>query len=477
MRGNLVLSVLLILLSAAYDTSAQSFVHPGLLHTEADFARMRLKVNANAQPWKGSWDLLLANSHSRLSYAPRPVDTVRRGGTGQNYTLLYNDIAAAYQLALRWKISGDTAYANKSIAIMNVWSATLKEVNGNADRFLAAGIYGYQFANAAEIMRTYSGWAAADFTRFKEMMLNIFYPLSENFLTNHNGACITNYWANWDLCNMAGILAIGVLCDRRDLYNRAINYFKTGAGNGSISHVVWYLHSDTLGQWQESGRDQGHSTLGIGLLASFCEMAWNQGDDMYGYDNNRFMKGAEYVAQYNIGNTVPFVTYNWGNGQSCARMSQTVIAEAGRGNMRPVWEMVYNHYANRMGLTVPGIAAFAAQHRPEGGGGNYGPNSGGYDQLGFGTLTFTRDAYVPNATNTNDDSNILITPNPAHEQVTIHLQNMTAIQLYNSLGQLLYSVTPRGNSHTINLLKFSTGCYFIKVYQGTANTVKKIIKE
>ena len=27
--------------------------------------------------------------------------------------------------------------------------------------------------------------------------------------------------------------------------------------------------------------------------------------------------------------------------------------------------------------------------RPEGGGGNYGPNSGGFDQLGYGTLTYT----------------------------------------------------------------------------------------
>jgi hypothetical protein len=27
----------------------------------------------------------------------------------------------------------------------------------------------------------------------------------------------------------------------------------------------------------------------------------------------------------------------------------------------------------------------------EGGGGNYGPNSGGYDQLGFGTLMGTAD--------------------------------------------------------------------------------------
>ncbi|BAV06996.1 Por secretion system C-terminal sorting domain-containing protein [Filimonas lacunae] len=378
-------------LTTAGTAHTQAFIHPGLLHTEADFTRMRTKVNAAAQPWKGSWDILVANGRSQLTYTPNPVDTVRRGGTGENYSRLFNDIAAAYQTALRWKITGDAAYADKSIAIMNAWSNTLQYVTGNADRFLASGIYGYQFANAAEIMRTYSGWAATDFTRFQNMLLTKFYPLCDDFLLNHNTACITNYWANWDLCNMAAILAIGVLCDRRDLYSRAIDYFKTGAGNGSITHAVWYLHSSTLGQWQESGRDQGHSTLGIGLLASFCEMAWNQGDDMYGYDSNRFMKGAEYVAQYNTGNTVPYTTYTWGNGQNCAQMSQTIISDASRGNLRPVWEMVYNHYANRMGLSVPGIAAYATLHRPEGGGGNYGTTSGGFDQLGFGSLTFTRD--------------------------------------------------------------------------------------
>lgn len=380
-----------LLLMTIHQVAAQSFVHPGLLHTEADFARMRTKVNAGAQPWKGSWDILVANSRSQLTWAARPVDTVRRGGDRQNYGQLMNDIAAAYQTALRWKITGDVAYANKSIEIMNAWSANLRFVTGNADRFLAAGIYGYQFANVAEIMRTYSGWAAADFERFKDMLLTKFYPLSDDFLNDHNDACITNYWANWDLCNMAFILSLGVLCDRRDLYNRAIGYFQNGAGNGSITHAVWYLHSSTLGQWQESGRDQGHCTLGIGLMGAFCEMAWNQGDDMYGYDNNRFMKGAEYVAKYNIGDSVPYVTYNWGTGQNCAAASQTVISGAGRGNIRPVWEMVYNHYANRMGLSVPAMAAYAAIHRPEGGGGNYGTASGGFDQLGFGSLTFTRD--------------------------------------------------------------------------------------
>jgi len=33
----------------------------------------------------------------------------------------------------------------------------------------------------------------------------------------------------------------------------------------------------------------------------------------------------------------------------------------------------------------------AEKTRPEGGGGDYGPNSGGFDQLGYGTLTALLD--------------------------------------------------------------------------------------
>jgi hypothetical protein len=363
-------------------------------------------------------------------------------------------------------------------------------------------------------------------------------------------------------------------------------------------------------------------------MASFCEMAWNQGDDMYGYDSNRFMKGAEYVAQYNTNNTVPYTTYTWGTGQSCAQMSQTVISDASRGNLRPVWEMVYNHYAKRLGLPVPGMAAYAALHRPEGGGGNYGTTSGGYDQLGFGSLTFTRDAFVPNtvsngtykifarhsgkaldvlnngtangsnvqqytnntcvcqnwtlayqnngsysvtgvgsgkmlevtSNSTADGANvqiwtsnngnnqrftflpagdgyyrinavhsgkcvdvngssmadganvqqwtylaganqqwrlvpvaarmettdvpaadvnnvIIITPNPAHEQVTVYFRDKATIRIFNAKGQQVYSGTAKGNQQAIDISKFSKGSYFIKVSMGKENVVKTIIKE
>jgi hypothetical protein len=359
----------------------------GLLHTDADFERMKAKVNASAQPWKGSYDLLVASPFASSTWTARPTAIIIRGGTGDNNQQLSRDVHAAYQNALLWKITGNTANGNKARDILNAWSSTLTSISGNADRFLCAGINGYEIANAGEMMRSYSGF---NVNNFRTMLLNVFYPLNNSFLTNHNDACITNYWANWDLCNMASVLAIGIFCDDQAKIDQAINYFKTGAGNGSILHAVPFTYSGNLGQWQESGRDQAHSLLGIGLMGSFCEMAWNQGIDMYGYSSHRFMLGAEYVAKYNNGDDVPFTTYNWGTGQNCAAQSQTVISNASRDESRPIYEMVYNHYANRIGLSVPNSATRAARFRPEGGPNQAYPST--LDQLGFGSLTYYRDA-------------------------------------------------------------------------------------
>jgi hypothetical protein len=78
--------------------------------------------------------------------------------------------------------------------------------------------------------------------------------------------------------------------------------------------------------------------MGVGQLGAFCEMAWSQGDDLYGYDSNRVMKCAQYVAKYNLGQDVPYTTYTWGTGQNCAQQSQTMISSASRGQLRPVWD-------------------------------------------------------------------------------------------------------------------------------------------
>ena len=365
-------------------TSSAAFIHPGLLHNDDDFRRM--KANLEREPWQSGWQRLIANRHASLNWTPHSVAVVVRGKNPtfpQNYAGLFNDVAAAYACALRWRISGDTKYADKSVEIMNAWSSTLTRITGSTDSDLAAGIDGYEFANAAEIMRSYDGWKPEDFARFQEMMLNVFYSINHDFLIRHNNTKIDHYWANWDLCNMDSILAIGVLCDRRDVYNEAVDYFKHGGGNGAVEHAVYFIHPDGLGQWQESGRDQAHTIMGIGLMGAFCEMAWKQGDDLYGYDNNRFLAGCEYVAKYNSGEDVPFEPFH----NSLA--TQPAISSWGRGGARPIWELIYNHYVKLKGLPAPYVTKMAESVRPEGGGGDYGSNSGGFDQLGYGTLTAT----------------------------------------------------------------------------------------
>ncbi|HEX8403632.1 MAG TPA: LamG-like jellyroll fold domain-containing protein [Duganella sp.] len=379
----------------AVPATGRVFKHPGLLHTEADFDRMRAKVAAGAQPWADGWGALLTTGRSALSRNnyPRPVPTVIRNNLhDNNVAQLYIDVARAYQLAVRWKISGDVAFADQAVRYLDAWSGVLTGIAGNADRFLAAGIHGYQFANAAEIMRTYAGWTAEGLAKFQAMMLNVFYPLNRQFLDRHNDADITNYWANWDQCALASILAIGVLCDREDLYNDAVNYYKNGAGNGAASQAVRFIHPGYLGQWQESSRDQGHCTLGIGLAGVFCEMAWNQGDDLYGHDNRRFLAGAEYVAKSNLadaaGNaylpSMPFDPYNNRHGTAWG------ISGAGAPAMRAVWEMIRHHYVNRLGVAAPYVTLMAQRVGVEGDGRNG-------DQLGVGTLTFTRDPIAAGA--------------------------------------------------------------------------------
>lgn len=380
-------ALLAIAMAGQASAEGTAFVHPGLLHSDQDFARMRKEVAQGAQPWTAGWQKLIDNRHASLTWQSRPQVVVFRGSDGkdpQNYPTLFNDAAAAYALALRWQVSGDKAYADKAVEILNAWSTSLTGIGGSSDRFLASGIYGYQFANAAEMLRNYPGWKPADFNRFKHLMLTVFYPMNHDFLEHHNGAKIDHYWANWDLANMSSMLAIGVLTDRHDIYQEAAEYFRHGAGNGSIEHAVWKTYNGGLGQLQESGRDQGHSMLDVALLGAFCQMAWNQGDDFFGYEDNRVLKGAEYAAEYNLGQNVPYTSY------SNSDVTQPVISSASRGDSRPIWELIYNHYVVLKGLKAPAVQAYAAKVRAEGGGGDYGPNSGGFDQLGYGTLTYTR---------------------------------------------------------------------------------------
>ena len=283
----------------AQDTisSGSRFKHPGLLYTQEGFDKMWENVQNEVSPNKETWDALWWDTFSNPSWWPRPLEGVTRGGGRDSINQLRIDVKRAHQNALIWKISGDEAHGQAACRIINAWSSTMKWLGGNADRFLAAGLQGYELANIGEMMRDHPDF---DTEGLQNLLLNVFYPMNDDFMIRHNDAYIGNYWANWELANLASMISIGVYCDREDIYERALNYFKTGKGNGSFYHTMPYVfEEDGLVQWQESVRDQGHTTLGIVLAGVIMETAWNQGDNLYDMSDNRFLKAAEYTIQYN----------------------------------------------------------------------------------------------------------------------------------------------------------------------------------
>lgn len=381
--------------------------HVGGLHTQADFDRIKTKIAANAQPWLDGWNKLIANSHAQTTYTASPTVKLIRGGNSaeepdpDNYSHAMNDAAAAYQLGLRWKISGDATYAQTAVNILNAWANTCVKVSGDPNVALGAGIYGYEFAVAGELLRGYSGWQDTSFAKYQQWMLNVFYPINYGFLSGHFGCHPEHSWSNWDLCNMASAMAIGILTDNRSIYNYVINYYQRGLGNGNNFKTIFYVFpgaDSTMAEMQESGRDQGHCTLSLALLTTVCQLAWNQGDDLWGFRNNIVLKASEYVAKYNIAMLdVPYKVYSWHEGDpwsGCGVKTTDLpsIGSSGRGLVRPMWAMIYNHYAkikklpaSNMFYTTLGLQ----RAQPEGGGGDYGGNSGGFDQLGFGTLLYS----------------------------------------------------------------------------------------
>ncbi|HJV60383.1 MAG TPA: LamG-like jellyroll fold domain-containing protein [Albitalea sp.] len=360
-----------------------AFRHPGLLVTEDDFTRIRARIKAGQEPWTSWWNKLCADRISTLDTRPSPLEAVYRADNSKNN--MYVDIWRAWSLALRWKLSDpqDNRYADKAVEFLDAWANTLKEVgtvppgstaHDDHTFILMAGMQGHQWAQIGEILRTYPGWAPESLKRFQEMLLKVFGSISSWFLSDGR----IGSHANWDMASLVGAMAIGIFCDQPDLYRLACDCYAGNNrgklrtfGNGSIVHGVYYMHPGHFGQWEESGRDQGHSTLGMSLGGDLLEMAWNQGDDLYGLYNNRFLAAAEYVARSNLldENGKPYpMPYAREQDPTQPHPNPWTRVNQSFQHGRNAWEPIYNHYVNRIGLAAPNVARMVVLCEPKYGG-------------------------------------------------------------------------------------------------------------
>lgn len=409
----------------AYDTD-RGFRHPGGLHTAADFERIRRQIAEGNEKVVSAYKVLKSAEYAQASAATYPVETIVRGSGSQNYINAARGATIAYQNGLRWQIDSTRVCAQHAVDVLMQWARTCKYISGNSNYALAAGIYGYQFAQAAELVRDYDGWSAEDFNTFKQWMLDVWYPSALGFLRARNGTWENSaqwweapghYWSNWGLCNALCLISIGVLCDDPFIYNQGMSFFKydqvgtftdprtdNPIRNDGLTEFLGNLVVTTseseletgaygrLGQMQESGRDIGHATMAAGLAIDIAQVGWNQGDDLFSYMDHRLAAGLEYVAaQTQSVADLPWTDYLYGtNGiyytdSRCWRMTGPALGE----QIRPYWATVIGHYEGVKGVTMP-FSEVACEKMGIDAGGT-GGTSGSYDHLGYSVLTHTMD--------------------------------------------------------------------------------------
>ncbi|MGM9786987.1 MAG: alginate lyase family protein, partial [Candidatus Cryptobacteroides sp.] len=170
--------------------------HPCALVNAGDIARVRAAVSAAdpSDPVYAAYKSFCGNKYAQASYTPNPVATIVRGdvtGTGvesQNYMNIARDAAAAFQLALRWQITGETSYADAAVNILNQWTDVCTQITANDNnQYLCAGFQGHALGNAAELLRDYEGWAAADQDDFKTWLRTVWIAKNEWFIDTHGG--------------------------------------------------------------------------------------------------------------------------------------------------------------------------------------------------------------------------------------------------------------------------------------------------
>ncbi|WP_304198703.1 carbohydrate-binding protein [Flavobacterium alvei] len=463
--------ILFLLFLLPFFSGGQTFVHPGLSHKSSDLERMRYMVLAGKEPWKSSFTSLSQNQYASYNYVVQGnTSTTVIDATTADYERFKYDGLAAYYNALMWSITGDTRHADKAVEIFNAW-VNIKRINSGGTKALDAGRVIWKMLEGAEIIKnTYSGWAQTDIDKFKAMLVYPGYSQTTVPTAAIASEDATFYWymyngdpgryGNQGLFAWKGIMAMGIFMDNRVMYDRALRYL-TGLGHrsddlpyqsgparvnatpdatsniyynvytqktpayetttpdyGFDDQIQHYFHAN--GQSQESDRDQGHAILGASLVLSISEMAWNQGDNIYSYLDNRPLLALEYGLRYNtsLNYTFPDQLSPWEptiasgefiqsksrsgrweslqiNPWNAGDLTRLTRGVSFKGNESPFYELALAYYKDR--ISLPADKYKWTQRVQE-----ISVQESGYEQQGFqvdhpgfGGLTFRRVFLCP----------------------------------------------------------------------------------
>ena len=321
-------------------SDARAFDHPGILLTETDLAA--LNANKEAAPWAQGYERFTnaGEVHTKLSYVMRgPFPEVGRN-PDVNLAPWRDDMYAVFGLALQWRFTGDPAYAEMAKEILLAWATTHSTWSG-VEPYLEMGDFAHYFCLGASILRSYSGWSAADTQTVKTYFNEVNWPATRVDIPLRS--------ANQGGAHLAGGMALAIYLDDQAKFDLVIDAFRTQACTG-------LRNTQPNGQVGDSGRDQGHAYGELWHYAKLSELAWKAaGVDLFALEDNRLLTAGEYWSTYNNGSDP-----GWIPAGTCYSLYPALDSEGSGPRSAPpeAQHLLRSAYVLRKGLAMPETEAY-----------------------------------------------------------------------------------------------------------------------
>jgi hypothetical protein len=269
-----------------------TFVHPGVLNTQASLDLVGSQVNGGETVRTASYQKVLdyINNNPLPTKYWATVTVGSNGATTESKSQIRKDAVLAYALALRWAKTGTATYAQQCIAILNGWSYTFKNYGlmSGANQYqpsLEASWTTPSFVAAAEIMRYYkafgnsAGWSEADINQFSNYL---------NLVKNNYINVTPAYNNNWNASAGYAKMAIGIFLNSVTVYQNGYNII--------TQHLPIIIKADGSIPEYCDRNDCVHFQYSLTAFSYAAELARIQGDNsLYTFNSNLLSKAYDYM--------------------------------------------------------------------------------------------------------------------------------------------------------------------------------------
>jgi len=311
-------------LAATSTAAITTFVHPGVLNTQASLTQVAAETNAGDPTRLAAYQKVLdyINSHDYPTSFYSTVVVGSNGATSPSKSQIRKDAILVYALALRWTKTGNATYAQQAIGILNGWAYTFKNYallnsSTNANQpALEASWTTPSFVAAAEIIRYYvlpngqtAGWSDADIAQFGTFLNTV----KNNYINN-----IPVYNNNWNASAGYAKMAIGVFLNSTSVYDNGNNWL--------LTYLPIIVKSDGNIPELCDRQDCVHYQYSLTAFAFGAQIASIQGDpSVWTANSSRISAGYDFMKK----------AYDRTTGCNYCSTSSTVF---------PGTEVAYNHY-------------------------------------------------------------------------------------------------------------------------------------